>query len=99
MQPSPDLRLYRLQQDCVQIAPVQRGIGRAVALHCLLPQGQVSELAPTVAAARDDALWKGGHAVERCPQAPGLQDAGGIGSELQARPHLREGCSLLEKLH
>jgi hypothetical protein len=65
----------------------------------MLPQGQASELAPTGAAARNDALWKGGYSVECRPQAPGVQDAGGVGPKLQAGPHLREGRSLLEKLH
>jgi hypothetical protein len=65
----------------------------------MLPQGQASELAPTGAAARNDALWKGSYSVECRPQAPGVQDAGGIGPKLQARAHLREGRGLLEKLH
>ena len=96
-----DLRLglAGLSQYGDQVRPVHVEVGKAVSLPRCLTEGHPADLLTPLPAPRLDSLGPEGEGGEARFQAQVEQHTGGIGRDLESRPHLVQRRRLLDHRH
>ena len=91
--------LQGLQQDLMQVRPVNHDVTGTIALHHLRPQRQTPQILPCHGIAGSQPCRHSDDLLQRSLQPPGLQAAHHIGAQLNTRSNLGKLSCTLIKAH
>ena len=93
------LRLHGLQQQLVQIGPVDAGVGRAIDALRALAQRQTAQRPARAGVTRLQRVRETGHTAQAGLQPPIAQDAGDVRPDLDACTHFGKCRRLFQHRH